>query len=71
MTPGDEITHVDIDGVKAGLHECSRHFNVTIHPLLAQDCYARLRAGGNHRCDNFLNIEAQFRTQSLSGEIAL
>lgn len=67
---GQQVAHMHVDGVKAGAMEGGRHFNVGVHPLLAQDGHFRPRAGGNVRCgDVVVNIKRELHIEARVGII--
>ena len=67
---GNDIRHVHVDGFEPRAVECSRHFHLTIHPLLAQDRNPGARAlGDKRRGDVLFGIERQSGVQSGIGDI--
>ena len=65
-----QVAHMHVDGVKAGAMEGCRHFNVGVHPLLAQDGHFRTRAGGNVRRRNVvINLKRKLHIEARIGVI--
>ncbi len=63
--PCQQIAHVHVHRVKAGAVERRRHFNVGVHPLLAQHRHFRASALGDiRRGDVFLRCEGQLHVQT-------
>ena len=67
---GNDIRHMNIDGLEAGAVERRGHFHLPVHALLPQDGDLRAHAAGNKRCSDVLRrIEFQFGMQTGIGRI--
>ena len=66
----EQVGHVDIEGGKAGAIETSRHLDVAVHTLLAEDRHFGTHAFRDvRRCDVLRGIEAQLRAQARIARI--
>ena len=64
-TPGQQVAHVDVDGVKARAVEGGRHLNVGVNALLAQHGHFWTRTGRNvRRGDVFVDVEGELHVQA-------
>ena len=64
-TPGQQVAHVNVDGIKARTVEGSSHLNVRVDALLTQYGHFRTRAGRNvRRGDIFVDVEGELHVQA-------